>query len=117
MTEFLDRVRAFAATFEGSYEDFPWRHETPVFKNANGKIFAMTGINEDGALLVTMKLSPEEGGAALGLPFVSRASYVGRFGWVSASVANDAEWDLVVDWISQSYALVSPARKRAKKKS
>ncbi len=114
MEPWLERFRTYAATFEGAHEEFPWGHETPVFKNAKQKIFAMTGYGDDGTFRVTVKLSPEDGDAALSLPFVTRAAYVGRYGWVSVVVDEEAKWDLVVDWVSQSYALVTP-KKRAKK--
>lgn len=116
MHEFLDRYRAFAATFEGAHEDFRWGQETPVFKNAKEKIFAMTGVGDDGLLRVTVKLSPGDGSAALGLPFVSKAAYVGRFGWVNAVVSDEPTWDAVCDWTAQSYHLVAPKpRKKAAK--
>ena len=109
---YLEQLRAFALAFDGAYEDFPWEHETPVFKTPAGKIFAMSGVTEDGGLQVTVKLSPEEGVEALALPFVRVASYVGRYGWVTATVTNDAEWDVTQSWVRRSHELVSPKGRR-----
>jgi predicted DNA-binding protein (MmcQ/YjbR family) len=109
----LEQLRTFCQQYEGTSEEFPWGHETPVFKNPKGKIFAMSGETDDGTLTVTVKLTPEEGSAALSLPFVIVARYVGRYGWVTATVSNDAEMDAALEWVAHSHALVGPKRKKS----
>ena len=109
----LEQLRGYAFTFEGTWEDFPWGHESPVFKNGSAKIFAMTGIDEStGNLNATVKLAPDEASAALMLPFVTKAAYVGRYGWVTVQVQEQAQFDILIDWVARSHALV---RKPAKK--
>ena len=87
--DYLERLRTLCNAYPGVYEDFPWGHESPVFKTPKGKIFAMSGV-EDGTLRVTVKLTPDEGAEAMMLPFVTKAAYVGRFGWVASRLRTKA---------------------------
>ncbi|MBI5948021.1 MAG: MmcQ/YjbR family DNA-binding protein [Chloroflexi bacterium] len=114
MPELFERLRALSLAFPGAYEDWPWGHEDPVFKAANKKIFAMTGHDAEGVLRVTVKLSPDEAEAALMLPFVSVAAYVGRYGWVTARVEQGVEFDIATEWVARSHELVTakPGRRR-----
>lgn len=72
----------------------------------------MLGQRDEGATTLTLKLTPGESEAALLLPFVSVAAYVGRYGWVTAAVTNEVEWEIVHPWISHSYELVTWPRRR-----
>lgn len=109
---YLQQARDIALSLEGAWEDFPWEPDHPVYKNAKGKIFLMLGQRDEGATTLTLKLTPEESEAALLLPFVSVAAYVGRYGWVTAAVTNEVEWEIVHPWISHSYELVTWPRRR-----
>jgi predicted DNA-binding protein (MmcQ/YjbR family) len=110
--EYLERLRALCMAYPGVFEDFPWGHETPVFKTPKNKIIAMSGLGEDGNLHITVKLTPDEGAEALLLPFVRKADYVGRYGWITVNIAGDSEWEIAVPWVQRSYELVAgPARK------
>jgi predicted DNA-binding protein (MmcQ/YjbR family) len=111
---YLQQLHELALSFEGAWPDFPWGHEQPVYKNAKGKIFLFTGEDETGTTRITVKLTPDEGSAALLLPFVSVAAYVGRYGWVTAMLGSDVEWEIARPWVARSYELVtSPGRTRA----
>jgi len=44
----------------------------------------------------------------LELPFVSEARYVGRYGWVTASIEDEPAFDAVCEWIRESYWLKAP---------
>src|SRR5207253_52290 len=65
-------------------EDHPWG-ET-VFK-VRDKCFAFLGIPDRAA--VTVKPDPEDLDALLALPFVERAAYIGRYGWVKVAIADE----------------------------
>src|SRR5690348_13731387 len=101
-----DALRTFALSLPGAWEDHPWGDS--VYKNAKGKIFLFVGEDESGATTATLKLTPDEGTAALTLPFVSVARYVGRFGWVTARFTADVERDIVLEWVQRSYDLLTP---------
>ncbi|MCA9831647.1 MAG: MmcQ/YjbR family DNA-binding protein [Dehalococcoidia bacterium] len=104
--DFAAALEAKALAFADAYADYPWGHESPVFKNAKGKIFVFSGEDERG-FHITVKLSPEEGEEAMLLPFVSRAAYVGRFGWVTVQIVSETEWEIAHSWIDRSYELVA----------
>ena len=102
----LDDIRAHALTFEGAWEDRPWGDT--VYKTAKGKIFLFAGEDDEGRLAITVKLAPDEGQAALTLPFVSQAAYVARFGWITGRIRDDVEYDIAFPWVARSFELVSP---------
>jgi predicted DNA-binding protein (MmcQ/YjbR family) len=103
------RIRKLALSFPEAYEDAPWGH--PVFKVADNRMFAaLTNPGEPTRL--TVKLSSEERQIAELLPFVSRARYVGRYGWITAEVTDDESLDAALEWLRESYWLKAPARLR-----
>ena len=76
-------MRALALSFPQTYEDAPWGF--PVFKVGANKLFAwMT--EHDERVDVTVKLTAEEREIVELLPWVRRASHVGRYGWVTVEV-------------------------------
>jgi predicted DNA-binding protein (MmcQ/YjbR family) len=104
-----ERIRALALSFPETYEDFPWGH--PVFKVGDNKMFASMSDGDD-PVSVTVKLTPEEREIALHMPYVSVARYVGRYGWVSATVSDEESLENALEWIRESYWLKAPARLR-----
>jgi predicted DNA-binding protein (MmcQ/YjbR family) len=104
------RIRELALSFPETYEDAPWGH--PVFKVGDNKMFA-TMSEEDGPLSLTLKLTPEEREIALHLPYVGVARYVGRYGWITASVTDDESLENALEWLRESYWLKAPARLRS----
>lgn len=103
---YADRVRALALSFPQTYEDAPWGF--PVFKVAANKLFAwMTERAE--CVEVTLKVTAEEREIAELLPWVRRASHVGRYGWITAEVTSDETLEATLEWIRESYWLKAPA--------
>jgi predicted DNA-binding protein (MmcQ/YjbR family) len=82
-----------------------------VFKVGDNKLFAMMTQNDD-ACELTVKLSADEREIAMLLPFVRRASYVGRYGWVTARVTDEESLQAGLEWTRESYYLKAPARLR-----
>ena len=104
------RIRNLALSFPETYEDFPWGH--PVFKVGDNKMFAAMSDGEDPVSL-TVKLTPDEREIALHLAYVRVASYVGRYGWVTATVSDEESLDNSLEWLRESYWLKAPARLRS----
>ena len=50
------------------------------------------------------------------LPFVDRAPYLGRYGWVTVRVADEAQWDLAQDWVATSWGLIGGGAKRRERR-
>jgi predicted DNA-binding protein (MmcQ/YjbR family) len=107
LNTFAARVRKCALSLPQTYEDDPWGF--PVFKVADNRLFAWM-IADENALHVTMKLTLEERELARMLPFVRRASHLGRYGWITAAVTDDESLDAALEWIRESYWLRAPAQ-------
>ena len=104
-----DRIRELALSLPETYEDEPWGF--PVFKVADNRMFAwMT--TENGVVELTVKLTPEEREIAQLLPFVRKASHVGRYGWITATVTDDETLAAALEWLCESYWLRAPAQLR-----
>jgi predicted DNA-binding protein (MmcQ/YjbR family) len=108
MSSYAARFRTLALSFPETYEDSPWGH--PVFKVGANKMFGAMGNDEP--LQVTVKLTAEERQVALELPFVRVAAYVGRYGWVTATVTDEETLDAALEWLRESYWLNAPAALR-----
>jgi predicted DNA-binding protein (MmcQ/YjbR family) len=104
------RIRELALSFPETYEDDPWGH--PVFKVEPNRMFASLSAAEDGVFL-TVKLTAEEREIAHLLPYVSRARYVGRYGWVTAHVTDDESLEAALEWLRESYWLKAPEHLKA----
>ncbi len=105
------RIRELALSFPEAYEDRPWG-DFPVFKVPTNKVFAWLWEDGDGAH-VTLKVTPEEREVAHLLPFVTAARYVGRYGWITATVTDEDSLDAALEWLRESYWLKAPKRLRA----
>ena len=100
-----ERVRELALSFPETYEDSPWGH--PAFKVADNKLFALMWLTDE-AVELTVKMTPEEREFAYLLPNVRRASHVGRYGWVTATITDDESLDAALEWLRESYWLKAP---------
>jgi predicted DNA-binding protein (MmcQ/YjbR family) len=110
LEDLAERLRETALSLPETYEDEPWGH--PVFKVADNRMFASMSVGDD-AILLTVKLTAEEREIAYLLPFVSHARWVGRYGWITAEVADDETLDCALEWILESYWLKCPPSLRA----
>jgi len=104
--EHFERVREFALRMEGAREEFTFEFGIPVYKAANGKIFAVVAPQGD-AVRVSLKLTPEEVLEALTLPFVRSAPYFSKTHWVMAEVTDEAELEMTLAWVRRSHELVT----------
>jgi len=103
------RIREVALSFPETYEDEPWGH--PVFKVADNRMFASLS-ETDGVVHLTVKLTTEEREVAELPPFVRKARYVGRYGWVTADVTDEPSLEAALEWLRESYWLRAPAELR-----
>ena len=108
-TQAAEKIRKVALSLPDTYEDEPWGH--PVFKVGTNRMFAGMSVSGD-AVLLTVKLTQEEREIARLLPYVSRARYVGRYGWVTVEVSDDETLAAALEWLRESYWLKAPAELR-----
>ena len=108
-TALAERFRRLALSWPETYEDSPWGH--PVFKVADNRMFA-TLSEADGAVRTSLKLTAEEREIALELPYVDKAAYVGRYGWVTVTITDEESLENALEWLRESYWLRAPARLR-----
>jgi predicted DNA-binding protein (MmcQ/YjbR family) len=57
-------------------------------------------------------LTPQERELAQLLPYVRSARYVGRYGWVTATVTDEESLENALEWLRESYWLRAPAELR-----
>jgi predicted DNA-binding protein (MmcQ/YjbR family) len=103
------QLRTFALSLPGTAEDFPWGERVA---KVNGKIFVFLGRDEEaGPPLMTVKLV-ESHGHALALEGAGPTGYgLGRAGWLNVPLlAEGVTFDLLRDWIEESYRIVAPKR-------
>ena len=106
-----ERIVELALGFPQAYEDRPWG-DFPVFKVGANKVFGYM-VERDGGLDVTLKLTAEEREIAQLLPWVRRANYVGRYGWITAAVTDEESLAAALEWLRESYWLKCPAELKA----
>ena len=104
------RITELALSFPETYEDRPWG-DFPVFKVGQNKVFGWA-VTREGAVDVTVKLTLDEREIAHLLPYVSRARYVGRYGWITAEVTDHESLEAALEWVRESYWLKAPAELR-----
>jgi predicted DNA-binding protein (MmcQ/YjbR family) len=109
LSEATRRIRALALELPETYEDSPWGN--PVFKVADNRMFASMS-EVDGVVRLTVKLTAEEREIAMLLPYVEKAKYVGRYGWVTALVSDDESLEAALEWLRESYWLRAPEHLR-----
>jgi predicted DNA-binding protein (MmcQ/YjbR family) len=102
-------IRRLALSLPEAYEDAPWGF--PVFKVGDNKLFALMPV-EDGVAYLTVKLTAEEREIAYLLPYVRKASHVGRYGWITATITDEESLENGLEWLRESYWLKAPARLR-----
>jgi predicted DNA-binding protein (MmcQ/YjbR family) len=105
LDDLAEQLRRLALSLPETYEDEPWGH--PVFKVGENRMFASMSVNDESVLL-TVKLTPEEREMAQLLPYVSTARYVGRYGWITAAVADEESLECALEWLRESYWLKAP---------
>jgi predicted DNA-binding protein (MmcQ/YjbR family) len=102
-----DGFREVCLNLPGATESFPFGPETPVFKAANGKVFAIMSEPGDPSPTVTLKAAPEDGLAVRAqYPRVTPGYHMNKRHWLTVPL--DVPETLLVDLVTESYRLVRP---------
>lgn len=102
------KLRTFALSLPGATEDFPWGERVA---KVNGKVFVFLGVDRSANPMITVKLD-ESHAHAMSIEGSEPTGYgLGRAGWVNVPLkAEGVTFDLVRDWIEESYRIVAPKR-------
>jgi predicted DNA-binding protein (MmcQ/YjbR family) len=72
-------------------------------------MFACGGLGHN---TFTVKSTPDQQSLLIQHPAIEKAAYVGRFGWVTITVTDEATLELTQDLIDESYDQISPKQKK-----
>jgi predicted DNA-binding protein (MmcQ/YjbR family) len=108
MGDLRSKIREFALSLPGAFEDHPWGED--VVK-VNGKVFVFLGTAGSPTQRMTVKLV-ESHGHALAIEGSEPTGYgLGKSGWVTVPLsAEGITGELLYEWIEESYRIVAPKR-------
>jgi predicted DNA-binding protein (MmcQ/YjbR family) len=101
----FEKIRAYCLSKESSVEEYPWGD---VVWKVSGKMFAA---GSEGQNSVTVKSTLDEQAVLVQHPAIEAAAYVGRFGWVTIHISDEATLKLAQHLIDGSYDAIRKKRK------
>jgi predicted DNA-binding protein (MmcQ/YjbR family) len=101
-TPYARDLQTYCLAFDDAWEDYPWGE---IVYKVGTKIFTFMGIG-GGMTGVTVKSTPDDADFLCQLPHIERARYIGKHGWVSVKVEDEASWLHARELIATSYDLV-----------
>ena len=108
-SELRSELLAYALSLPGAWEDHPWGESAAKVGKKVFVFFGPAGSTDPG---MSVKL-PDSQPLALAQPGVTPAGYgLGKAGWVSIRFSDDMAFEMLREWIDESYRSVAP-RKRA----
>jgi predicted DNA-binding protein (MmcQ/YjbR family) len=104
-----EEFRDVCLNLPGATETYPFGPETPVYKAANGKVFAITTARGEPSPSVTLKSDPEDG-IALREQFsaVIPGYHMNKRHWITVALDGDVPADLLAELATESHRLVAP---------
>jgi predicted DNA-binding protein (MmcQ/YjbR family) len=103
-----DKVKAFALSLPGAYEDHPWG-ETVV--KVNRKVFVFLGHEETRAERgMSVKLTDSHAQALMVAGARPTGYGLGRAGWVDVPLRKGPPLPVLRDWVEESYRIVAPKK-------
>jgi predicted DNA-binding protein (MmcQ/YjbR family) len=105
----LAGLRDVCLNLPGATESFPFGPETPVYKTANGKVFAITTEPDDPRSSVTAKADPEDSEALREqYEAITPGYHMNKRHWITVLLDGSVPDDLVIEIVAESHRLVAP---------
>jgi len=102
-----DELRASCLSLPGATETFPFEPEVPVFKAANGKIFAIV-TDSDGVVGISVKCDPAIGEALRGqYRSIVPGYHLNKRHWITITLDGEVPDERVRELVLDSYELVA----------
>jgi len=97
----------YALSKPEAYLDHPWGEDVAKVRK---KVFAFFGMSDSAEPGFGVKL-PQSNSLALSQPGVTPTGYgLGASGWVSVRLAPEMPFEMLRDWIDESYQTVAPKK-------
>lgn len=98
-------LRRYALTLPEAHEDHPWGESVVKVRKKIFVFFGTDGSDEPG---LGMKLNSSQP-LALAQPGVTPSGYgLGKAGWVSIRIGADMPFEMLREWIDESYRAIAP---------
>jgi len=109
----IEDLRTYCLSKKGATESFPFDESTLVFKVMD-KMFALTDL--DSPLSVNLKCDPEKA-IVLREQFIDVVPgyHMSKKHWNTIFINGSIRWELITQWIDQSYELVVNSLPKAKR--
>ena len=105
------RLRDYALGLPEAWEDHPWGESVT---KVGRKVFAFFGTDGSTEPGVWLKLNLSHP-LALAQPGVEPAGYgLGKSGWVSVRISDGTPFEMLREWVEESYRAVAPKRLAAR---
>jgi predicted DNA-binding protein (MmcQ/YjbR family) len=102
-----NELRAYAFTLPEAYEDHPWGESVAKVRK---KVFVFFGMAENAEPGMSVKLNMSQP-LALAQPGATPTGYgLGKAGWVSIRLTKAMPFDMLREWIDESYRAVAPKK-------
>ena len=102
------RLLDYALGLPEAYVDHPWGEDVA---KVGKKVFVFFGVEGNSADFGLGVKLPESGPLALAQPGCTPMAYgLGKAGWVSVKLAPGMSFDMLRDWINESYRAVAPKK-------
>jgi predicted DNA-binding protein (MmcQ/YjbR family) len=102
-----ERLRKYALSLPEAYEDHPWGENVA---KVGKKVFVFFGVDGSTDPGMTVKLNLSQP-MALAQPGVVPSAYgLGKAGWVTVRFATEMPFEMLREWIDESYRAVAPKK-------
>lgn len=109
-SSYAGEIKRYCLDLPDAWEDYPWGD---IVYKVGEKMFAAMG--KQLPVAVTVKALPEDAEELIEYPHISVAPYIGRHGWVTIMIEDEAALDQALALVHMSYDLVRKGGSRRRR--